>query len=494
MRDTGPGRRGSVSSMGVTGALLFALAFAAILLVADLFDGRNRILAERADMALQKSQFMSQWFGTTIVATDYVLRDIIGKVSPDDLVFPDPDPRHFQRMQALSRDKLATLPGVEGITLYDKDCVFTASANPKLVGFRSNQKFCTDKSEPIGPEVRIQYIPMDKSATRRPMILVSRNLVSADGHLQGGALAAIDLALAQDWISSFAVGPNDVLALVDSDGTLLARNPPLPQAIGTRSPSPPGQPTFGETRSSASFTAMSPLDGRERIFGISKIENIPVLLIVGYDKNGTLHEWERRTWQLSAGFVILLALSLVVRRSHRRALAQREEMRKLATTDTLTGIANRRQVIETGEHEVARAHRYGHALSALILDIDHFKAINDIWGHPTGDLAIQSVAKAMTSLVRDQDTAGRLGGEEFATILPETDAAGAAIMAERLRQSIEAATSTQADGGTVIRFTVSIGTATLNAQELTFDSLLNRADKALYQAKGTGRNRVMAAE
>ncbi|RAU22711.1 GGDEF domain-containing protein [Paramagnetospirillum kuznetsovii] len=458
----------------------------------DLIEGRERIIAEKTVLAVQKSQFMSQWFGTTILTADYVLRDLSGRIAPGDLIYPDPDPAHRQRLQTLLQEKLATLNSVAGITIYDRNCIFLASHDGLRLGFRSNQRVCSEPGAPVGRGRNIQYVPSEKSASKSPVILISRHVVAPDGTLQGGVLAAIELARAQDWITSFAVETNDVLAIVDGDGTLLARNPPLPESIGKRAPTTPGQPSFGATRSSASFVAVSPLDGRERIFGMSKIEDIPLLIIVGFDKQGVLREWRRRAWQLSGGFLALLALTAMVLRAHTIALGQREQMRKLATTDMLTGVANRRQLVEVGMREFDRSRRYRAPLSALMVDIDRFKSINDTWGHPTGDRAIQALANVMVAAVRDQDEVGRLGGEEFAAILPETGMDGAIIIAERLRRAVQEDIDLVSEDGQTIRFTVSVGVATLSDDIASFDDLMSQADRMLYKAKDGGRNQVVA--
>lgn len=475
-------------------AVVFAvLAGIGLLLTADLAAGRKRIVAERSALAIQQSQFMSQWFGTAIVAADYVLRDINGRVTAADLDAAPSDATLAARLTTLVRDKLATLPAATGITLYDRDCVFVVAADPRVLGFRSNQKACTDPNPQIEDRTYIQYIPAEKSASKRPVILVSRHLLSPEGRFLGGALVAIDLAFAQEWIETFSAGDRDVLAVVDGEGILLARNPPLPEAVGTRTPPPPGQPPFGDQRASVSFQTVSPLDGRERIYGLSKIENVPLVIIVGFDLAESLSEWHRRAGQLLAGFLALLAVSLLALRAYRTALAQREELRKLATTDPLTGVANRRHLTETGEHEMERALRYQGRLALIMVDIDHFKAINDTWGHPTGDRVIQALAAAMTETLRKQDLIGRLGGEEFAAVLPETDADGAAALAERLRLTVEQAVVVTSDDGREVRFTLSAGVAALRPGDTSFEALLGRADQALYAAKGGGRNRVTVA-
>ncbi|HRJ62417.1 MAG TPA: ABC transporter substrate-binding protein, partial [Azospirillaceae bacterium] len=135
-----------------------------------------------------------------------------------------------------------------------------------------------------------------------------------------------------------------------------------------------------------------------------------------------------------------------------------EELRRLASTDPLTGLYNRRRFQEAIEREMARARRYGHSLSLLLADLDHFKRINDQHGHAAGDRALQIFADICRLSVRSLDAVGRMGGEEFAILLPETDADGALLVAERIRAETEAMTAEEKD---VPAFTVSIGVATL---------------------------------
>ncbi len=154
---------------------------------------------------------------------------------------------------------------------------------------------------------------------------------------------------------------------------------------------------------------------------MSKLERFPLIAIVGFDTIRALEGWQRRVWQFIVAFACLVALAIAILRAHMMALLQREDMRRLAVTDALTGIANRRHFMAIGAHEIARAKRYARSLSVLMLDIDRFKSINDTWGHSAGDRVIQEVANTMSVNFRNQDTCGRLGGEEFAVILPETN-------------------------------------------------------------------------
>jgi diguanylate cyclase (GGDEF)-like protein len=161
---------------------------------------------------------------------------------------------------------------------------------------------------------------------------------------------------------------------------------------------------------------------------------------------------------------------------------------KLVATDPLTGLANRRRLIERGAEEIARARRFNHALTALMIDLDHFKALNDAHGHAAGDRALKLVAEVCTATLRDIDLLCRSGGEEFAVLLPETDLARGLEVAERLRRAVAAIEmATPADAVTL---SASIGLAELGADDVAIDQVLARADRALYRAKAEGRNRV----
>jgi diguanylate cyclase (GGDEF)-like protein/PAS domain S-box-containing protein len=166
-----------------------------------------------------------------------------------------------------------------------------------------------------------------------------------------------------------------------------------------------------------------------------------------------------------------------------------EKLRDQANLDYLTGLYNRRYFIERGEQELARAARYDKPLSLLMLDIDEFKLVNDTHGHRSGDLVLRHLSRILGNTLRTVDFCARLGGEEFAVMLPETSLAIAVEIGERLRITI-ASTPVESDVGSPVRYTVSIGVATMTQADGSMDMLLNQADQWLYQAKRSGRNRV----
>ena len=166
-----------------------------------------------------------------------------------------------------------------------------------------------------------------------------------------------------------------------------------------------------------------------------------------------------------------------------------DEIRRLLITDQLTGVSNRARFYELAEAEFARWKRFRQPLSALMIDIDHFKRINDTYGHAAGDEVLRQVAVSLQTGLRSIDVIGRVGGEEFAILLPSIDLEGAEMVAERLRRTV-AGLSPVSDG-TAIPVTISLGVAQIDGDARAFDALLKAADAALYSAKQGGRNKVV---
>lgn len=165
------------------------------------------------------------------------------------------------------------------------------------------------------------------------------------------------------------------------------------------------------------------------------------------------------------------------------------DLERLATTDALTGLLNRRAADRTLDAEWHRARRSGHASALVLLDIDHFKQVNDSYGHPCGDAALRALAACIRGVMREVDVAARYGGEEFLVVLPETGREGAFVFAERLRERVAA--SEICHDGQAFRCQVSLGIAVSDAHEASYEHWVRRADQALYRAKQGGRNRAV---
>ncbi|TYO98481.1 diguanylate cyclase (GGDEF)-like protein [Geothermobacter ehrlichii] len=190
---------------------------------------------------------------------------------------------------------------------------------------------------------------------------------------------------------------------------------------------------------------------------------------------------------------LVMELKQARERSERLAGELRQtntRLRELVLRDGLTGLYNHRYFQEMVDHEIERVRRYGGCFSLLMFDLDHFKAVNDRFGHPVGDLVLKNIAEATVAAVRASDIVARYGGEEFAVILPHADSAGLRVFAERLRRTIESLATEI--GGEKIRVTVSLGGTVFEAGSSHLEKLtvIDTADRALYQSKALGRNRV----
>ena len=193
------------------------------------------------------------------------------------------------------------------------------------------------------------------------------------------------------------------------------------------------------------------------------------------------------TWTLVAGFAGVVATAFGMILMHREFVGA--EIERLASLDSLTGIFNRRILMDLADRAIATARRNGRPLALLMIDLDEFKRVNDRYGHQAGDQVLIGFVKCVQPQTRPQDVFGRYGGEEFCVVLPDTDAAGVEAVAGRIRLAVEQSVIAFRDN--MIRITASIGIAVAEAgTDLSLDELLSAADSALYEAKREGRNRL----
>ena len=230
-------------------------------------------------------------------------------------------------------------------------------------------------------------------------------------------------------------------------------------------------------------------DEAMRVKGLASLKVLP--LKTGDQVLGTLVLGARRRGAYDSEHV--RQLEFVAMQAAEAILRARlfEETERLATTDGLTGLLTHRAFQARLDEHVAAAVRYSKKLSFLLTDVDHFKKVNDTYGHPAGDEVLRGVARILAREARSTDLVARYGGEEFAIVMPETDAAGAAVIAERIREKVAAASFSTGSG--TLRATISIGVATIPDDAKAKARLVELADAALYRAKRGGRNRTVAA-
>jgi diguanylate cyclase (GGDEF)-like protein len=239
----------------------------------------------------------------------------------------------------------------------------------------------------------------------------------------------------------------------------------------------------------SAYVYSNPEFGLEIKNGVFSRHSCSYALKIEEQKLGTLkftrnHKFDENELKLLETLLCCLIYPLKNAMSYQQAL-------KMAYTDPLTQANNRASFNDSVRREMSLALRNGQALSMIFLDIDHFKHINDHYGHDCGDFTLASAAKRIRDNLRGSDMLFRIGGEEFVILLSGTDTAGADLLAERVRASIEH--HTLAYGMETINITVSLGVSTLHKDE-SADTFIKRADTAMYRAKNTGRNRVVLAD
>jgi len=234
---------------------------------------------------------------------------------------------------------------------------------------------------------------------------------------------------------------------------------------------------------------------RDLVTVFQNVAGTPLIVISGRPFADMIRHWRQQLVERISGFVVLVAMLMFLARlawGRQKALeVLNQRLIQLARTDPLTGCSNRRSILEALETEKVRAERYAKAFSVLAVDLDHFKTINDRYGHPGGDQALCQFVAIVGGSIRPSDCLGRVGGEEFAILLPETSVDAAFSMAERVRMAVAAAVVQMPAGAASM--TVSIGVAQWRLEGPdTTEALLARADEALYEAKRAGRNQVRA--
>lgn len=292
-----------------------------------------------------------------------------------------------------------------------------------------------------------------------------------------------ELQQSEERLRAFISTARDAMLVIDGRGTILAFNPAAEELFGYRSGEIVGR----------SINMLMPTryaDHHDRHVQEPRHGVAPVGTnreMVGLHRNGTEFPIELTVGSTMSGAE---RIHVGVVRDIRQRKAQEQILQRLATTDGLTGVLNRRAFMEKAEALIETARRHGRPLTAIMIDADCFKSVNDNFGHAVGDKVLCALAQALTDSLRGSDLLGRFGGEEFAVLAPETDLTGARELAERLLEKVRSE-EVAYDGGT-LRFTVSIGVALL-AGQTTVAELLREADNALYEAKAGGRDRAVIA-
>lgn len=312
---------------------------------------------------------------------------------------------------------------------------------------------------------------------------VSEAIRDSQGRLSFIVVAIIDNKILHERLGIELAIPGSTQALLSEHGAVYARRPDHESNVGKRISRPKELSALTENKPSITFRSLSQLDGKMRILSWHKVSGYPLVSAGTVVIDELLLPWRQRVFLLTALWVVLC---IVIISFARRANAISRLHAELASIDGLTGISNRRSILDTAAF-LDRSQQHSGNLSILMIDVDHFKDINDQFGHQVGDQALQQVSDVLRKHIRETDIVGRYGGEEFLVLMPDTGPEGAMLAAEKVRQAvIDRITQPKP-------MTISIGVATTSA-DTPLNITLVRADKALYRAKREGRNCVRLAE
>ena len=340
------------------------------------------------------------------------------------------------------------------------------------------------------------------------LVRMVHRVVGENGMTSGTVIAdvAINEALVRFFEHyPFAIG--DAVAIQDISGKQLAVFP-LDSSDFSAQSADPAEENVAAPSESVQYMS-SPTTGTVRLVALRKLPHYPFYVTYGKSIDSWLLKWRQEQFVLALAALAALIVTTAVAAGIQRRLTLTTQLQKvrgaleesnvalratlaaaemLAARDQLTGLCNRRNFDQRLEGTIARAGRHGDVFSLLMIDIDHFKNINDYYGHSIGDEVLRRFGEVLTARLRQNDVAARWGGEEFVVLADGANLDNARMLAEQIRESVATTTFSP-----VPRVTVSVGIADYQEGE-TGDDLLRRADKALYGAKRNGRNRVIAAE
>ena len=391
---------------------------------------------------------------------------------------------------ALFRSVVEASPGYANLVLTDRDGNVAAAARPGGVAAEHGAllEAAHASTFAVGP-IRLA------GSGSFPTFEVAHVVPSHGRGPQRMLLATLDLGWVAREMAVAGLGELTRVTLWDASGRILLRHPDPEGFLGRDAGASEVWAAVQATRGEGTAEADGG-DGVRRLYGFTRLtgdgNGEPPVLALGVPTEvafAPLRRLERRNLLLLALLTAVAAGVAVL--GGERLVRLFARMQRMAERDALTGLANRRRLRAAGEEEFLRARRFGHPVAALMLDLDHFKQVNDRHGHGAGDDVLREVARRIQATVREIDVPARYGGEEFAVLLPETELDTAREVAERIRLAVMDTPFETRKGPLAV--TLSAGVAALDPRGGNPAALLEAADGALYQAKAGGRNRVAVA-
>jgi diguanylate cyclase (GGDEF)-like protein len=469
---------------------IIAISFLSAVLIASGIESwisyRNAI-EKTAERTQTTSFLIAEWLSASFAITKHIIKDIISDLDPAEIHYPSDDPvRHTQRTDELIRHAKMD-PTILFLGLFDAQCTVTHTS----VGFNLGKTFKERDYCRLVFEEPIEAFkagPMFVASNNKRNVTISYPVLGPSREIAGFVLIGLDLSFFQHWLDRLQPRDGLVVSIFDMKQQLLARLPMAPNMIG-KSMDAPVLRRFSASPDTGPFTFRdtSLVDGIDRVWNLHRVRDLPFVVVTGLPTQEALGVWWTTLFYYSLGNLMLAAVLLFGVREFNRSHRLAQSMAEMAGTDSLTGLANRRRFMETAGFRLAEACRYQWPFAVIIMDLDHFKQINDRFGHDAGDAMLRAFAAILQRAARANDCMARWGGEEFIALLPNANEQMAAKFAERLR--------TLAAEITVIpnaHATISIGVSEYRGPE-TLEALIKRADAALYRAKQQGRDQVQIA-
>lgn len=467
----------------MSGLIIFIAIVAATVQLTFSYERELELATERAN---GKSFLVAEWIDKSFDITKFVLRETASNFQVEELIYPTNNLLRHQQKTQLIIDKVNHTPNLVFLGMLNDKCIVTHTTigiNLGFDGVEQQREYCTlALSEPLQDfKLSNMFVSVDNTMN----VTMSYPLISNDSQLDGFALAGLDLQFFQQWLDLIELDRHNVITIYDLNSRLLARNPYIEESIGIQvAEEHLNRMAKSESETHFSHRLVSPVDGIDRVWSLRRIGDLPFMVVVGEPTRSALTNWrDLLLLYLITGSILCLAI-LFATREFIRNMLQTDEMQYLAHTDSLTGVANRRYFIEVANNNLLRSIRNGLPVAFIMLDIDHFKRVNDQYGHAVGDQVLVDLTNLLKRLCRQSDLIARWGGEEFMILLPDTDKQGALTFAKRLADEL-----TTLELPKNLTITISQGIA-VNRENEGLEETLKRADTALYQAKELGRNRI----
>ncbi|WP_434674474.1 sensor domain-containing diguanylate cyclase [Pseudomonas sp. R1-15] len=436
----------------------------------------------------------------TMLQADNTLRDLAERVAHD-----GSGPDQQERLAKLMARQVNDIEGVQGLFIFDAQGNWMANSFSEGLQTKNNGDRAYFRYHREHDDQSIHVGSIVESRTTGDMVIpISRRIQTADGAFAGVALATVPVLYFQSFFKRMAVDDEGVIFLALDNGELLARRPTVAALMTTNLSKGEIFSRYLPESDSGTAVIKSIVDGIERIYAYRRLAGLPIVAAAGVSYEHVFAPWWSYVYQsvaLVGSIILALAVlgSLLYRQIQQLLVAEyelkiiRKELEVIAHTDGLTSLANRRSFDLAMDKEWKRATRNQTSISVILLDIDLFKQYNDRYGHLSGDDCLVHVANLIAANVnRPGDIAARYGGEEFVVLLPDTELAGAVMVAENIRLSLSNA-NLQHSASPFEIVTISSGVvSTSRTGEESPKEFLIKADRLLYAAKSKGRNRVEA--